>query len=336
MSGNELVFSGWVLAHPADDSFTFVVNGRLVQDVAASQPRPDVALAFPFIPNAARSGFTATTRLDADGLLGTTPVEIQLAGATGVPLRHRPSYWVAPESAERWPMPEPERMRRVHGGTDEASFRIVGYTNYRRLDQVLSRVTGRGIDAYARLLDWGCGCGRLLRYLDGLSSTQVTGADIDEDNLAWCATHLPFVRTQPIPLHPPTTFPAASFDLIIGISIFTHLSEAVQLEWLEELRRVAVPGGVLLLSIHGPAATAQRHDLLLWRHVEKHGFADGRSADLDEVLADRCYYRNAYHSHHYIRSTWGRFFDVVEIVPACIGTVQDLVVLRSRSASARV
>ena len=120
-----------------------------------------------------------------------------------------------------------------------------------------------------------------------LSSARITGVDVDPDNVAWCAAHLPFVAARTIPLHPPTSLRAGSFDLIAGISIFTHLSESVQLEWLEELRRLSAPGAILLMSIHGPVATAQRGDLLLWRYVQAHGFTDGRSRDLDDVLFER-------------------------------------------------
>lgn len=324
--GEHLEFSGWVLS-PGNADFTFTINGREVSSVSRGERRQDVAHAYPFVPKADASGFTARSSLDAGEARGLVPIEIQCTGSDLRPLREQQAYHVPPAD-EPYPMPEPERIRRVHGGTDEASFRIVGYTNYRKIDSVLDRVTGRGIDDYRRILDWGCGCGRLLRYMGGLSTALITGVDVDEDNLSWCAANLPFVATQPIPLHPPTRLPAASFDLIIGISIFTHLSEDVQLEWLDELRRLAAPGAVLLMSIHGPVATAQRNNLLLWQHVEKHGFADGRSHDLDDVLAESGYYRNTYHSHSYIRSTWGRFFDVVEIIPACIGNVQDLVVLR--------
>jgi SAM-dependent methyltransferase len=325
--GEHLEFSGWVLSLRKAD-FTFTVNGRKVTSVSTGEKRQDVAVAYPFVSNAEASGFTAQSPLEARESRGVVPIEIQCTGTDLRPLREQQAFHVPPLAGERWPMPEPERIRRVHGGTDEASFRIVGYTNFRKLDWVLDRVTGRGIEGYRRILDWGCGCGRLLRHMSGLSTALITGVDVDEDNLSWCAKNLPFAATQSVPLHPPTPLPAASFELIIGISIFTHLSEDVQLEWLEELRRLAAPGGILLMSVHGPVATAQRNDLLLWQHVEKHGFADGHSHDLDDVLAESDYYRNTYHSHSYIRSTWGRFFDVVEIVPACIGNVQDLVVLR--------
>ncbi|HZJ33487.1 MAG TPA: hypothetical protein VFD21_18070 [Vicinamibacterales bacterium] len=32
----------------------------------------------------------------------------------------------------------------------------------------------------------------------------------------------------------------------------------------------------------------------------------------------------------YIRKVWGQLFEIVEILPACIGNMQDLVVMRRR------
>jgi len=38
---------------------------------------------------------------------------------------------------------------------------------------------------------------------------------------------------------------------VIGYSVFTHLTEAMQRQWLEELRRITAPGGLVLVTAHG-------------------------------------------------------------------------------------
>ena len=56
------------------------------------------------------------------------------------------------------------------------------------------------------------------------------------------------------------------FDLLVRLSVFTHLNEPEQFEWLDELKRIASKGAVLLMTIHGDAAAwmtiSQR--ILLW------------------------------------------------------------------------
>jgi hypothetical protein len=120
------------------------------------------------------------------------------------------------------------------------------------------------------------------------------------------------------------------FDLILGVSIFTHLTEASQLEWLAELRRASAADALLLMSIHGPTVHAMSGDGAFCDAVEQRGILDGRSYDLDAVLEDKEYYRTTHHSHAYIRKTWGQFFEILDILPVCIGNMQDLVVMRRR------
>src|SRR5438046_2874585 len=50
---------------------------------------------------------------------------------------------------------------------------------------------------------------------------------------------------------PPLAFANATFDLAYALSVFTHLPEAMQHDWMDELRRVVRPGGYLLLTTHG-------------------------------------------------------------------------------------
>jgi hypothetical protein len=55
-----------------------------------------------------------------------------------------------------------------------------------------------------------------------------------------------------------------------------------------------------------------------------------QSSDLAAVVADKDYYRNVGQSNAHIRAHWGRLFDILEIVPGCIGNHQDLVVMTPR------
>jgi len=49
----------------------------------------------------------------------------------------------------------------------------------------------------------------------------------------------------------PTHYPQAYFDLIFGISVFTHLSAIQQTQWIDELARICKTGGILLVTTMG-------------------------------------------------------------------------------------
>src|SRR5207248_6839940 len=100
-----------------------------------------------------------------------------------------------------------------------------------------------------RVLDFGCGTGRVLRhFLADFSSSDYWGCDIHEDSVLWCQAHLPapcFVS----PKDPPLPFEDGHFDLIYAIAVFTHIS-INWAEWLVELHRLLAPGGLLVATFH--------------------------------------------------------------------------------------
>jgi SAM-dependent methyltransferase len=106
------------------------------------------------------------------------------------------------------------------------------------------------------VLEWGCGPGRLIRHIPGLLGDRlrtVTGADYNKESIAWCRANLSGIEFRENALLPPLPFADASFDVVYNFSVFTHLSESVQLEWVAELVRVLRPGGLLICTTHGDA-----------------------------------------------------------------------------------
>jgi SAM-dependent methyltransferase len=322
---------GWALApHASPRAVRFFANDVECTERLWPIHRPDLSQLLWFLPNAGDSGFRCRVEVDTRALFASGHVELQLRSSeTGAPFDAETSYYVPDVEADRVPFPDGPRRARVHGSEREMGFRLEGYSAYVKLQKLLRR-HGRGLDDGLRILDWGCGCGRLSRYFSGLQRSTLAGVDIDADNVAWCREHLRFGTFAAIATAPPMPLPEASFDLAIGISIFTHLSETDQIAWLRELHRIAAPGALLLMTTHGTTAAYRSalspEALAAWQAA---GFLDrGRDAALDSVLADHEYYRTVFHTPAYVRSRWSQYFDVVELLPGFIGNNQDLVVLR--------
>jgi SAM-dependent methyltransferase len=245
---------------------------------------------------------------------------------------------LAPLAASFWhfpgvdtPLPEPARRIRVQGSEDAIGFVLYGAYTYRVLVDALDRAFEKTFDDFPNVLDWGCGSGRVLRYLAARHRLNLTGVDIDADNIEWCKTTFPKCSFQAIDLDPPLPLATESIDLVYGISVFTHLSERDQFKWLDELRRITRSGGVLLLSLHGDHAWfrnrshAPRSTYVNWK---RHGFFDaGHDPNLTGFIRDAKYYRAVWHDVNYVAREWSRFFKVVEHFPGMLHLYQDLVVL---------
>jgi SAM-dependent methyltransferase len=104
-----------------------------------------------------------------------------------------------------------------------------------------------------KILDWGCGPARVLRHLPDIldKSCSYFGTDYNKSTISWCRSHLNNISFSENNLEPPLNFPDSEFDVIYGISIFTHLSEEMHDAWMHELGRVLKPGGILFITTQG-------------------------------------------------------------------------------------
>ncbi len=103
-----------------------------------------------------------------------------------------------------------------------------------------------------KILDWGCGVGRMVRHIKEYhSSAMLFACDIDQRKIEWNKKHYPNIDFSLISYTPPTHYANEQFDLICGISIFTHIDAASQDAWLKELQRLLHPNGILFISTQG-------------------------------------------------------------------------------------
>ena len=214
------------------------------------------------------------------------------------------------------PLPPRRLMVRVAGTPDGDWFLRSGRAAY---DAIAANVPLADVND---VLDFGCGCGRVLRYWNGRAGT-VAGSDRDAGAVDWCRAHLRFATVSRNALAPPLAYADESFDLVYALSVFTHLTEELQTGWRDELRRVLRPGGRLLVTTHGRAYLPRLES------EERVRFERGelvvRWSDL--AGSNLC---SAYHPERYVRETLALGFDVSTIEPegARGNPTQDLIVLR--------
>jgi SAM-dependent methyltransferase len=191
-----------------------------------------------------------------------------------------PDYIIRSANGRRhWP---PYSLRSFVGGAQ--GFDQVGrwfLEEFKRLDMFA---------AGTRVLDIGCGCGRLAYPLatdETLRKLEVgyTGMDVDKANIRWCQRHITPLNPRFVFYHadcynpsynPRGTMaaahyrfphPDASFHAILLTSVLTHVLEEDLRHYLSEVSRLLVPGGVayaalfLYQSAAEAAAGMERHGI---------------------------------------------------------------------------
>jgi len=265
----------------------------------------------------------------------TTPADMPLGAVPataftfGTPHGH---VWIPPhlDSFIGYPA-DSTQLTRVQTWSTSQTVTFSGYSAFRSMEALLLRY-GVQRRSGLRVLDWGCGHGRVARhFIQNWPEARVTGLDIDAENIAWCQANLPSGQFTTAPLRPPTSLADSSFDAIFSISVMTHLTPEVQLLWLEELARILKPGGIAAISFGGPGSVAfssfwHAHDYLdEWRSEGIH------SSQIDLALsgkvAEADYYRNTAQTYEYTVANWSKHFDILAIAPEALGYL-DFAILR--------
>lgn len=225
------------------------------------------------------------------------------------------------------PVPPAHLRKRVHGDESLSAFedvgKLVAYTMQTTIAPFIE------FNADHRILDFGCGCGRILRYSHKLTSeSQLYGSDVDQEAISWCQQNLDEIAEFSVNGElPPIPFDSEFFDFVYAISVFTHLPEDMQFSWLEALKRITKPGGYLLLTVHGEHLLNFDSDANR-RRFQKVGFHFA-IGDGTEGLPE--YYQTSFHTPEYIHKNWGKHFEIVKIIPRGMASLQDIVICRKPS-----
>jgi len=207
------------------------------------------------------------------------------------------------------------------------------------LEKLLAVARSSGFDLHdgARVLDFGCASGRMIRWLEGHTERgEVWGVDISGAHVTWCQQNL----SPPFRFATTTTFPHLPFednyfDLIYAASVFTHISDLAEV-WLMELRRIVRPGGRLVLTVHDkhtyklvfdPEWARAHPDANSPGYVED-GFRALLSAPENREILEQDFLvatigrgasSQVWHDVEYLSQHWGRYLKVLSITPEAHG-----------------
>jgi SAM-dependent methyltransferase len=141
------------------------------------------------------------------------------------------------------------------------------YESYRQVLHFFKILIPHGFNlrTCGSILDFGCGSGRIIRLYRYMRGVRLVGTDANPECISYCQEQVPGCEFHINDLEPPLAFANGSdFDLIISLSVFTHIPLEQQIIWLQEMKRVLKPNGFLLCTVVGTP------------HIDAQLGADGR------------------------------------------------------------
>ena len=155
------------------------------------------------------------------------------------------------------------------------------------------------------ILDWGCGTGRVTRHLpDYFPEAKITGADVNPSCIQWLQNNMQGIEWIQSSTNLSGETISAQYDLIIALSVLTHLPTNEQANWLNILHSLLNTKGLVWLSTHGKTYLHQ-----LTHHQKKQLSEQG----ILTLGADKKGSRQmrTYHTYSSMKQLLGRDWEIV-------------------------
>ena len=196
-----------------------------------------------------------------------------------------------------------------------------------------------------RVLDFGCGWGRVLRFfLKDVEAGRLVGIDTRDQMVDACRRTFPggvFERAGP---WPPAPLDDASVGFVYAFSVFSHLSEDMHTAWLEEFHRILEPGGLLAVSTRNrqflDVCEGFRAQAELAQHLGHlpRLFPDAAASRQAFDAGEYCYDAvpgnwwsgEALIPRGYVERHWSRLFTFVDYIDDPARCEQNVIVVRRR------
>ncbi len=239
--------------------------------------------------------------------------------------------------ADTYPLPK-TADREGYYDDRHYDYWLSGLKDYLMIQATLAR-HGVTLCPGDRVVDFGCASGRVLRHFSVCQpDLDLYGTDINIHHIAWIMQFLaPNIKAIQNTILPQLPFEDNSVSLLYAFSVFTHIDH-YESAWLAEIRRVLRPGGMAYLTAHTDHTwqILKPGNMLFRNLVETEGFGVSPAAFRKAMPAERLVFEwggtyvnntSVFHSIAYLHRVWGRFFNVVEIIPEG-SDYQDVIVLK--------
>lgn len=221
------------------------------------------------------------------------------------------------------PVPPSRLIFMVAGHYDAELFYRQGKEGIECFEDILGK-QNLSLGSFKTILDFGCGCGRLLTHLKAFTGPEIYGVDYNPTLVSWSKKAFPLANISRNMPNSKLNYEDGMFDFVYAVSVFTHLPKNLQEFWIDEMYRIVKPKGYLLITLHG------NHCISKLNIEQKKMFYSGDLVVVDSAFAGTnvC---GSYHPETYVQKWLQNRFDIVGFVSGGMNAYQDVYLLKRSS-----
>ena len=199
------------------------------------------------------------------------------------------------------------------------------------------KTAGFEINQCNSILDFGCGAGRMLRWLYPYSGTsEIWGTDISAEHIFWANKYLNppfnFATTTTIPHLP---FEDKYFNLIYAGSVFTHIDDLVE-SWLLELRRILHSDGRIYVTVNDKHSinllktSPVYKEIWLAQYISENPAFIETGDNFDKIVGMRGTRSQVFYDIDYFCNSVSNIFDIISVNKEAYGFQTGVLLKRKK------